>query len=261
MDNVARYNIKRWNALAKAGAIFSLPIENLRESTARDFVDPFHKLGELKKKRVLCLGGGGGRQSIAFSFLGAEVTVLDISDAQLKLDADRAKQMGMEVKTIRGDMREMSFFDDDYFDIVDQPYSINFIPGIEPVLREVSRILCTKGIYQLMCSNSFYAGIQASDWDGHCYPLKKQYLNGAEIGYKDEDWVFRGKKSPLKINPAKEYRHTLSAIINGLVEQGFTIMGLEEECLGEPDFNSKPGTNNHFSSIAPPWLIIWSKKS
>jgi hypothetical protein len=55
----------------------------------------------------------------------------------------------------------------------------------------------------------------------------------------------------------RECRHTLSTVINGLVQHGFVILGAWEDAGG--DLDAKPGTWEHFTSIAPPWLSFWAR--
>jgi hypothetical protein len=82
--------------------------------------------------------------------------------------------------------------------------------------------------------------------------------DGAEICYVDEPWVFRGEGPNEVISGPVEYRHTLSTLINGLIEQRFAVVRVEEENLGQPDFNAEPGTSEHFTAAAPPWLRFWA---
>ncbi|HVO43949.1 MAG TPA: hypothetical protein VMT34_15070, partial [Aggregatilineales bacterium] len=74
MDESARYNAKRWKALAEANALFTRPRLELDAKTAQEMIDPDGKLGDLRGKRVLCLAGGGGQQSACYALLEAEVT-------------------------------------------------------------------------------------------------------------------------------------------------------------------------------------------
>ena len=71
LDEVAQYNIARWHALAQANALFTRPYLDLDAASARERLDPHGRLGDVVGKRVLCLAGGGGRQSAAFALLGA----------------------------------------------------------------------------------------------------------------------------------------------------------------------------------------------
>ncbi|MET0647531.1 MAG: class I SAM-dependent methyltransferase [Pyrinomonadaceae bacterium] len=57
---------------------------------------------------MLCLAGGGGRESACFALLGAAVTVFDLSPEQLERDRLAAAHYGTHVETVRGDMRDLS---------------------------------------------------------------------------------------------------------------------------------------------------------
>ena len=90
MDDVAQFNIRRWQGLVRANAPFTRPLLDLDADSARERVDPEELFGKIAGKTVLCLAGGGGQQSAAFAVLGAWVTVLDLSEAQLGRDREAA---------------------------------------------------------------------------------------------------------------------------------------------------------------------------
>jgi SAM-dependent methyltransferase len=258
MDEIARYNYRRWQALVKANAVFTRPLLDLTPADAREIVDPYHMLGELAGRAVLCLAGGGGQQSVAFALLGAQVTVVDLSTAQLDRDREAAAHYGLTIAEIEADMRDLSVLDADSFDIVYQPYSLNFVPDVREVFAQVARVLKPGGSYFFNCANPFTLGLQASDWDGWGYPLRYPYLEGGAITSQDEPWVFRGERQVEPIAGPREYRHALSTLVNGLIAAGFTLARLEEEYLGTPDPHAEPGTTEHFTSVAPPWLRFWA---
>jgi SAM-dependent methyltransferase len=258
MDEIAQYNSDRWDALARARAVFTRPRLDLTAYDAQMLVDPERRFGEIAGKQVLCLAGGGGQQSAAFALLGAVVTVLDLSATQLQRDRQAAAHYNLQVRTEQGDKRDLARFEPGIFDIVYQPYSLNFVPDVGAVFRAVARVTRVGGSYGFNCANPFLAGLTAHDWDGTGYPLSRPYLDGAEINYADEPWVFRGERPRESILGPREYRHTLSTLINGLVEQGFAITHLAEENLGTPDVSAAPGTIEHFTAIAPPWLGFWN---
>ncbi|HEY6541644.1 MAG TPA: class I SAM-dependent methyltransferase [Ktedonobacteraceae bacterium] len=259
MDDISNYNRERWNALVRANALFTRPALHLDATNARQRIDAEGLLGELAGKRVLCLAGGGGQQSAAFALLGAQVTVYDLSDAQLERDREAAAHYGVSIETVQGDMRDLSHFADESFDVVWHPYSINFVPEIDVVFGEVARVLCDRGLYHLHFANPFISGLTAEDWDGHGYPLKHPYVDGAEITYKDQDWVYSRSENAGEAIPApREYRHTLSTVVNGLVARGFVIRHLSDSLGMHPDAQAEPGTWDHFNAFAPPWLAVWA---
>jgi SAM-dependent methyltransferase len=259
MDDVYQYNRERWEALVKANALFTKPWLDLDPCSARKRIDQWNLLGDLTGKRVLCLAGGGGQQSAAFALLGATVTVLDISDGQLEKDRQAAAYYGVEIATHQGDMRDLSTFQDAAFDIVWHPYAISFVPDCRVVFKEVARVLLPGGLYHFMIANPFACGIGTKDWNGEGYIIRRQYIEGAEITYQDEEWVFGDNPETQKqIGGPREYRHTLSRILNGLVENKFVVLKALEWAGHEQNLDAKPGEWEHFTSFLPPWLSFWT---
>lgn len=259
MDDVAHYNITRWKALAKANALFTRPYLNLDVAAAQTRIDPDGKLGELRGKNVLCLAGGGGQQSAAFAVLGAAVTVVDLSEEQLQKDHQVAAHYQVNIQTLQGDMRDLSRLEANTFDIVWQPYSINFVPEARQVFRQVAWVMRREGIYRFNCANPFVSGLTEKDWNGEGYLMKQPYIEGAETTYPDSAWVY--DETSEKIPQPREYRHTLSTLINGLIEQGFVIREVSDSTDFSSDPNAEPGTWEHFTAFAPPWLTFWTTYS
>lgn len=255
MDEIARYNIARWRSLAGANALFTRPYLDLDVAVARARVDPDGWLGDLSGKIVLCLAGGGGQQSACFALLGAMVTVVDLSQEQLRQDIETAAHYQFSIQTHQGDMRDLSFLDADTFDIVWQPYSINFVPNARQVFAQVARVLRSNGVYRFNCANPFVLGLSERDWNGEGYPLKQPYLEGVAITCTDASWVHESGEA---IPQPREYRHALSTLINGLIEQDFEIRHVSDSTDFGSDPNAPPGTWEHFTAIAPPWLTIWA---
>src|SRR6184192_3220933 len=131
MDDVAALNVARWQALADADALFTRPALDLDAASARAWLERGGRvndwLDDLAGKRVLCLAGGGGQQSAAFAILGAQVTVVDLSAAQLERDRQVAARYGVPIEIVEADMRDLSTLNDDVFDLVSHAYSLNFV--------------------------------------------------------------------------------------------------------------------------------------
>jgi SAM-dependent methyltransferase len=258
MDEVAQYNIERWNALVEANALFTRPVVGLDATSAQQMLDPEGRLGAIAGKNVLCLACGGGQQSIAFALLGAQATVFDLSTAQLQRDAEAAAKYGVEIEIMQGDMRDLSVFQASTFDIVYHAYSLGFVPEARLVFQQVARVLRQGGVYHFHCANPFYLGMTQDDWNGEGYTLRHAYVEGAGVSYADQEWVYDRSGRDAPINAVREYRHTLSALVSGMVEQGFVLFHLSDYSAFHPDPDAQPGTWDHFVSIAPPWLGLWA---
>jgi len=258
MDELARYNQDRWEELARARLEFTLPILDLTPASARRRIDPEGILGDLQGKQVLCLATGGGQQSAMFGVLGANVTVLDLSPTQLQRDEEAAHHYGYPVHTVQGDMRDLAVFASDSFDLVYQAYSLNFVPCVEPVFREVARVLRPGGLYQMQWANPFTQSVDDQAWDGETYLLHHPYIDGFETSTYYPTWDIEDEEGHWRQIPSpREFRHALSTVVNQLVAHGFMIMRLKEALSDAPD--PEPGTWEHYKSVAPPYLTIWSR--
>lgn len=260
MDEVAQYNSERWQALADADALFTRPALDLTTASARERIDAEGLFGEIAGKDVLCLASGGGQQSAAFALLGANVTVLDLAKAQLERDRQAAAHYGRTVTTVQGDMRDLSALAPASFDIVYQPYSLGFVPDARIVFTQVAKVLRPGGIYYFANSNPFYTGLTEADWNGEGYTLKLPYQDGLEIVTPDPEWVYErdDKAQPRgEINACREYRQTLSRLLNSLFDLGFILRHISDSKHLNPDLNAEPGTWDHLNAIAPIWLAYW----
>ncbi|WP_243151754.1 class I SAM-dependent methyltransferase [Clostridium sporogenes] len=91
--------------------------------------------------KILCLACGGGQQTPILAAAGANVTVLDISLNQLKQDEFVASHENLNLKTVHGDMCDLSQFNNNSFDMVYCPVSVTYIPDVLPVFKESYRVL------------------------------------------------------------------------------------------------------------------------
>lgn len=155
-EDVAEYNRQAWDAAVAKGDRWSIPVEPRRIADARaGRVDvvltpvrcvPESWLQPLSGRRVLALASAGGQQGPLLAAAGAHVTVLDASGAMLGRDREVAQREQLEIELVQGDMRDLSMLADETFDLVFHPVSNCFVPDVNPVWREVSRVLKPGGV-------------------------------------------------------------------------------------------------------------------
>ena len=258
MDDLATFNRQRWNALVEAGVLYSRPNLEMDEETARQMIDEEGLLGDVRGKRVLLLGGGGGQQSAAFGFLGAEVTVIDLSDGQLERDRQVAAHYGYQFDIQQGDMRDLSRFADATFDIVWQPYSINFVPDVGPVFAGAARAVKPGGFYTVQWHNPFTQAVDDESWTPeHGYALRQPYRDGEidPASFKTQNWIIDTEGGErVEVEGPREFRHTLRTFLNSLIGAGFNIRRFSEHNTWES--NPTPGSWEHYKSVSPPYLTV-----
>jgi SAM-dependent methyltransferase len=258
MSDPVEHTRERWNELAAAGVQYSRPWLDLNRANARRRVDPFGLFGDVENKEILCLAAGGGPQSAAFALLGARVTVLDLSDEMLKRDEEAAEYYGISVTTIQGDACDLSALPASGFDGVFQAHSLSFIRDLDRLFAGVRRVLKNHGTYHLSAWNPLAYGADER-WTGEGYLLKGGYEEGMESVCGDGYWdITDANGNHRRVAGPREYRHTLSGLINGLISHGFGLLRIHEEPTGSSA--AEPGSWDHFCSVAPPWLHAWVRK-
>ena len=257
MDQLSEETRQRWNALAEARVMHSLPFYDYTPEKAKSYAYRHGIIPDVAGKRVLCLASGGGQDSAAFGLLGAEVTVLDLSDVMLQRDSAVAAHHGYSATLIQGDMRDLSVLGDNAFDLVWQSISLNYCPSVYPVFAGVQRVLHPGGIYRLAIQNPFgYA--MSSTWTGEGYLLKGPYIDGEDVTYYQPTWkIEQPDGGEVELPTPRLYRHALSTVLNSLASQGFSLLHLEEWTREGRD--PEPGSWVHFTQCSPLFLDIYSK--
>lgn len=111
-------------------------------------------LGDVRSRRVLDIGCGGGQNCIALARQGAIVTGLDFSAAQLAY-AQRlaAKELGQEpgealrtgkagpVEFVQGAAEELAGLPDEHFDLLLSVNTLQYVGAIGPCLAACRRVL------------------------------------------------------------------------------------------------------------------------
>ena len=209
-------------------------------------------------KDVLCLASGGGQQTAMFGLVDARVTVLDLAAGQLRGDQKAARHYGYQVRTVQGDMRDLSVFEDCSFDHVVQGISITFVPDVREVYREVFRVLRHDGLYAVAHCNPATYPITFdgpnNGWDGTAYRIAEPYCGGpirAEVG---------GAENMAEGIPIGEHRHLYRDIFNGLLDLGFIVESVWDEAWNEMfETMPAPGTPEHERSVLAYFSVLARK--
>lgn len=181
----------------------------------------------LEGLKVLCLASGGGQQGPILAAAGADVTVTDISKKQLEQDKSVAKRDGLSLKTVQGNMSDLTNFENGYFDIVVNPVSNLFVEDVKSVWKEVSRVLKNQGILIAGFTNPLL-------WIFDDHQERKGILDvknaipSSTLDHLTEDEV----QDYINSNNTIEYAHTLEDQIQGQIEAGFVISGFYEDDFG-----------------------------
>jgi SAM-dependent methyltransferase len=233
--DVQGYNREAWDRQVESGNEWTVPfgpdtIEAARRGRWEVLLTetkpvPREWFPEMAGADVLCLASGGGQQAPVFAAAGANVTVLDNSPKQLAQDRFVAERESLDLKTLQGDMRDLSAFAEGSFDLVFHPVSNLFVPEVRPVWNEAFRVLRSGGTLLAGFLNPvvYVFDLELADSTGE---LRVEYaLPYADATSKSEEEVGRQveRGEPL------EFSHTLEEQIGGQTDAGFLISGFYED--------------------------------
>jgi SAM-dependent methyltransferase len=239
MDAIAQHNRKAWDRQAREGCRWSIPVtpEEVAEARAGrpriiltpDTPVPHDWLGELPGRDLLCLASAGGQQAPLLAAAGATVSSLDLSEEQLALDRVVAEREGLTIRTVQGDMRDLSAFSDESFDLVVHVTSNVFCPEIVPVWKECHRVLRPGGeLLAGFMNPSYYL------FDHYALERGEPPVAVHPLPFSDQTHLSPPELEALMTaGEALEFSHSLNDQIGGQIRAGFAIVGFFEDTWKE----------------------------
>lgn len=233
--DIRKYNRGAWDMAVARGSEWTIPvgpevIAAARRGEWRIILTPEKPVPrewfprDLAGVDVLCLASGGGQQGPVLAATGATVTVFDNSPAQLAQDRLVADREGLTLRTVEGDMRDLSVIADASFDLIIHPVSNLFVPDVRPVWREASRVLRPGGaILAGFMNPAFYIFDQRLADDGVLQVRHKLPYSDLHSLTPAERHAYIEDLQPL------EFSHTLDDQIGGQIDAGLAICGFYED--------------------------------
>ena len=232
--DVRAHNREAWDREVERGNDWTIPVPAEEIEAARGgrwevlLTDtkpvPRSWFPDLEGADVLCLASGGGQQAPVFAAAGAKVTVLDNSPGQLAQDRLVAERDSLSLKTVEGDMADLSAFVDESFDLIFHPVSNLFAPDVRPVWAEAFRVLRRGGV------------LLAGFLNPACYIFDRELEERGELRvrhrlpYSDATSLDEEERRRLiEGREPLEFSHTLEDQIGGQTDAGFFICGLYED--------------------------------
>ncbi|HEX9639779.1 MAG TPA: class I SAM-dependent methyltransferase [Candidatus Krumholzibacteria bacterium] len=238
--DIFRYNTRAWDSQVDRKNQWTIPVSAEEVACARGgelnvILTPLKIVPRawfpsgLSGVRILGLACGGGQQGPLFAAAGADVTIYDASAAQLGQDRAVAKREGLTIRTVQGDMADLSAFDDESFDLVFHPCSNCFARDIEPVWREAFRVLRPGGeLLTGFVQPHWYLFDEVEHEKGRLVVRHRLPFDEARDLTDEERETFISNLEPLL------HGHTLDAQLGGQMRAGFLLVDMYED--KEPKF-------------------------
>jgi ubiquinone/menaquinone biosynthesis C-methylase UbiE len=177
--------------------------------------DGLRLMGDIRGKKVIDMGCGGGQNAVALAKMGARVTAVDLSSGQIK----RAERLSLEEKVSirfrRSDIAELPFIENGSLDIALSACAISFIERIDLVFAEARRILKPNGMFILSDMNPLQYLLDETEGG---VAFNNRYLQRS----LPVNWTWEFEK----LDHAPRFRHyvrPLSLYINSLIDAGLAV--------------------------------------
>lgn len=226
-------NSKIWDERSENNDTWSVPvtkemIQNAKEGNWSIVLTPTKPVPKewfpenLKDKKILCLASGGGQQGPILAATGADVTVFDNSTKQLEKDNFIALRDNLKIKTVQGNMQDLSAFKDETFDCIVHPWSNGYIDNVLPVWKECARVLKKNGLLLSGFGNPIEYIFDSGKLEQGILEVKNS-VPYADIDHMDDPEIKQIVESGGYI-----WSHQ----IQGQIAAGFAIIGFYEDIGG-----------------------------
>lgn len=230
-------NARIWDKRSENSDVWSIPVPKEEVERAKKGVwhivltpkkhVPADWLSEsLEGKKILCLASGGGQQGPILAAAGAEVTVFDNSKVQLEKDEYVAKRDGLKIRTVQGNMQDLSVFEDEYFDCIVHPWSNGYVDDVRPVWKECARVLKKNGLLLAGFGNPISFIFNVGKFEKGILQVENT------IPYADVDHMDDPETKAIVEADGYLWSHTLEDQIQGQINAGFAIIGFYEDIGG-----------------------------
>jgi ubiquinone/menaquinone biosynthesis C-methylase UbiE len=138
-------------------------------------------LGEsVAGKLILEIACGGGQSAVHLAKMGARVTAVDFSRAQLEHARAFARSKKATIRFLEANAQDLSMLDDGSFDIAFSAYALGFVEDIRSAFREIGRVLRPGGLFAFSWMSPFYAITEERG-----LVVKRSYFDRTPIVFKD----------------------------------------------------------------------------
>jgi 2-polyprenyl-3-methyl-5-hydroxy-6-metoxy-1,4-benzoquinol methylase len=239
--NISDHNKNAWDKYVTDKIRWSIPVSKDKIDNAKNGnwaivltptkPVPHNWFPELKGLKILGLASGGGQQGPILAALGAEVTIFDNSENQLNQDRKLSDEFKLNIKTVQGDMKDLSVFSDESFDVIFNPCSVGFAENLKPIWQECFRVLKPNGILMTGLINPVTFQLAQDE-----QTFKLVYTQP----YSDLHSLPKEKLDELiKNQEALEFGHSLTDQIGGQLSAGFVITDFYEDYWGDQQLIDK----------------------
>jgi SAM-dependent methyltransferase len=196
------------------------------------------------------LAAGGGRHGPLYAAAGAQVTVVDLSNAMLELDRRIAEERRLVIRTIETSMDDLQMLATGEFDLVVQPVSTCYLPSPARLFPEIARVTRPGGLY--ISQHKQPVNLQASlqTYTGS-YVIEHAYYDPLPVSPATEP-------NKLREPNTHEYVHSWECLLGGICRSGFVLEDVTEPMHARS--SAALGSFHHRCHFIPPYIRLKARR-
>jgi ubiquinone/menaquinone biosynthesis C-methylase UbiE/ADP-ribose pyrophosphatase YjhB (NUDIX family) len=239
-----------WNAIARSyQARHKISTDVVHYGPSIPNEDELGLVGDVRGKRVLEIGCGGGQCTIAFARRGALAVGKDLSDEQVAFARELAASEGVEARFYQGSVEDLSEFPDASQDVVFSACAMAYVPDIASCFSEVHRVLKPGGVFAFSQGHPMANAL--SD-EGPPWIVERSYW--------DAEHVWRWELDEQKPLMRTSYR-PVGELFQHLVDAGFVVERiLEPQPIDDPKRSGFPELPPDERDRLVPSIIIFKAR-
>lgn len=187
--------------------------------------------GSIKGKKIMNLMGSNGNKAVALALLGAEVTVADFSEGNRRYALELAKEAGVSINYILGDVLELADkIPLEMYDVVFAEMGIlHYFTDLKPFMSVVNKLLKKGGTFIIRDFHPVSTKLITSR--GTTAKVRKHKVTGDYFDTSIEEKNISYSKYLEGNKSFKVYlrRWNLGEIVTAIADEGLFIKSLREE--------------------------------
>ena len=203
------------------------------------------ELGSVAGKSLLHLQCHFGMDTMSWSRLGATATGVDISDTAIDLARELNDELGLDVRFIRSNVYDLPAVLDEQFDIVYTAIgALCWLPDMTGWAEVVARYLKPGGTFYILDGHPvsrIFEPVELPNGGHDLKPCHSYFPDPEGISYEGGAHTYTG--SEILDTPSHEWQHSMSEIVNAIIEAGLKIEFLNEFAVSE--YRAFPPMSRH----------------
>ncbi len=188
------------------------------------------EMGSVVGKSLLHLQCHFGLDTMSWARLGAEVTGIDISDTAIELASDLNQELELNARFMRANIYDLPTIFHETFDIVYTALGVLcWLPDLEAWACVVAKHLKPGGLLYIFDGHPIshiFESVQTPGIGQELKPMHPYFSNPEGIYYDGGGASYTG--SEIIESPTYEWQHSMSDILNAIVNAGLKIESFNE---------------------------------